>query len=374
MAGLSRYASKLVKVKSYINSLQEVFSEMNRTRKFLALSSIALIVIMVMGIASFGAAAAKPRMAIVFATGGLGDKSFNDSAYEGMKRAEKDLGIEFDQAEPQAVAEYESLLMRFAQTRKYDLIISIGFDQADALQVVAERFPNQKFAIVDTAVDAPNVASYVYKEAERGFVVGAVAGLMTTKAGDPRIVSDKQVVGVIGGMDIPLIRANVAGYIAGAKYVNSKVEVKYAYVGHWADPAKCKEMANAMLDEGVDVLWLAAGRSGLGGIKAAEERNRYAIGADSDQGYLAPNNILTNGMKLVDNTVYMAVEAVLKDQFKPGMNLLGLKEGALGYSENLVPQDIMAEVDKLAEKVASGELTVPEDVDQVEPWLKAQGK
>ena len=347
---------------------------MKKTRKFLALFSVALVAVMVMGIASVGAAAAKPRMAIVFATGGLGDKSFNDSAYEGMKRAEKNLGIEFDQAEPQAVAEYESLLMRFAQTCKYDLIISIGFDQADALQVVSGRFPNQKFAIVDTAVDAPNVASYVYKEAERGFVVGAVAGLMTAKAGDPRIVSDKQIVGVIGGMDIPLIRANVAGYIAGAKYVNPKVEVKYAYVGHWADPAKCKEMANAMLDEGVDVLWLAAGRSGLGGIKAAEERNRYAIGADSDQGYLAPDNMLTNGMKLVDNTVYMAIEAVLKDEFKPGINMLGLNEGALGYSESLVPADIIADVDKLAAKVASGELEIPEDVDQVEPWLKAQGK
>ena len=346
---------------------------MNRSRRLLAVFSVALVAVMVMGMASVGVAAAKPRMAIVFATGGLGDKSFNDSAYEGMKRAEKNLGIEFDQAEPQAVAD-ESLLMRFAQTRKYDLIISIGFDQADALQVVSERFPNQKFAIVDTAVDAPNVASYVYKEAERGFVVGAIAGLMTTRTGDPRIVSDKQVVGVIGGMDIPLIRANVAGYIAGAKYVNPKVEVKYAYVGHWADPAKCKEMANAMLDEGVDVLWLAAGRSGLGGIKAAEERNCYAIGADSDQGYLAPDNILTNGMKLVDNTVYMAVEAVLKDEFTPGINMLGLNEGALGYSESLVPADIIVEVDKLAAEVASGKLEVPEDVDQVEPWLKAQGK
>ena len=347
---------------------------MTRIRKPLALLSVALVAVIVMGVASLGVAAAKPRIAIVFATGGLGDKSFNDSAYEGMKRAEKELGIEFDKVEHQAVAEYENLLMRFAQTRKYDLIISIGFDQADALQVVSERFPDQKFAIVDTAVDAPNVASYVYKEAERGFVVGAIAGLMTTRTGDPRIVSDKQIVGVIGGMDIPLIRANVAGYIAGAKYVNPNVEVKYAYVGHWADPAKCKEMANAMLDEGVDVLWLAAGRSGLGGIKAAEERNRYAIGADSDQGYLAPNNILTNGMKLVDNTVYMAVEAVLKDEFKPGINMLGINEGALGYSKNLVPDDISAEVDKLAAKVASGELKVPEDIDQVEPWLKAQGK
>ncbi|HCD41276.1 MAG TPA: BMP family ABC transporter substrate-binding protein, partial [Firmicutes bacterium] len=238
---------------------------MGKNRKPLFVLSVVMVIGMVMGSVSSGLAADKPRIAIVFATGGLGDKSFNDSAYEGMLRAEKELGIEFDQAEPQAVAEYESLLMRFAQTRRYDLIISIGFDQADALQVVSGRFPDQKFAIVDTAVDAPNVASYVYREAERGFVVGAVAGLMTKRAEDPRIVPDKQIIGVIGGMDIPLIRANVAGYIAGAKFANPEVEVKYSYVGDWADPAKCKEMANAMLDEGVDVIWLAAGRSGLGG-------------------------------------------------------------------------------------------------------------
>lgn len=347
---------------------------MGKNGKPLFVLSVVMVIGMVMGSVSSGLAADKPRIAIVFATGGLGDKSFNDSAYEGMLRAEKELGIEFDQAEPQAVAEYESLLMRFAQTRRYDLIISIGFDQADALQVVSGRFPDQKFAIVDTAVDAPNVASYVYREAERGFVVGAVAGLMTKRAEDPRIVPDKQIIGVIGGMDIPLIRANVAGYIAGAKFANPEVEVKYSYVGDWADPAKCKEMANAMLDEGVDVIWLAAGRSGLGGIMAAEERNRFAIGADVDQGYLAPDHILTNGMKLVDNTVFMAIEAVLKDEFTPGTNMLGLKEGALGYSHNLIPADIIEEVDKLAERVASGELTVPEEIDQVDAWLKAQGK
>ena len=197
---------------------------------------------------------------------------------------------------------------------------------------------------------------------------------MTAKKGDPRIVSDKQIVGVIGGMDIPLIRANVAGYIAGAKYVNPGVEVKHAYVGDWADPAKCKEMANAMLDEGVDVLWLAAGRSGLGGIKAAEERNRYAIGADSDQGYLAPNNILTNGMKLVDRTVYIAINDVLKGQFKSGVNMLGLKERALGYSKSLVPADIISQVDKLASRVVAGDIVVPDEIDKVEPWLKSQGK
>ena len=131
--------------------------KMSRTREFSAVLGIALILSLMIGMGVPGAAAAKPRVAIVFATGGLGDKSFNDSAYDGMKRAEKELGIEFDKVEPQAVAEYETLLTRFAQTRKYELIISIGFDQADALQVVSTRFPNQKFAIVDTAVDAPNV-------------------------------------------------------------------------------------------------------------------------------------------------------------------------------------------------------------------------
>src|SRR5690606_19933490 len=144
-------------------------------------------------------AAAQPaaRVAIVFATGGLGDQSFNDSAYEGVLRAERELGYAFDYVEPSAIAEYETLLTRFAQTRRYDLIISIGFDQADALSVVADRFPNQRFALVDTAIEKPNVAAYVYKEAERGFLVGAVAALMTQRTDDPKINS-ANVIGVVG--------------------------------------------------------------------------------------------------------------------------------------------------------------------------------
>ena len=318
-------------------------------------------------------AAPAAKIAIVFATGGLGDKSFNDSAYEGIKAAQSKLNIDYRQAEPQAVAEYESFLTQFARTGQYDLIISIGFDQADALKSVAARFPKQKFAIVDMVVDAPNVASYIYKEQERGFVLGAIAGLMTQRKGDPRINPDN-VIGVIGGMDIPLINANIAGYIAGAKYVNPGVKVLYSYVGGWADPGKGKELTLAQFDQGADIVWLAAGRSGLGGIKAASEKNRYAFGADADQGYLAPKNILSNGMKYVNNTVFRAIEDVVKDRFKPGIHLLGLKEKGLGYSESLVPKDVMGDVEKLAAKVASGDLDVPDKISEVDAWLAKNRK
>ncbi|NLG80667.1 MAG: BMP family ABC transporter substrate-binding protein [Firmicutes bacterium] len=335
---------------------------------------VALLFVLVLAVGvSTGVAAPKARVAVVFATGGLGDKSFNDSGFAGLKRAEKELGIESQYAEPQQIAEYETLLTQFAQTRKYDLIVSIGFDQADALKVVSAKFPNQKFAIIDTVVDAPNVASYVYKEQERGFVLGVIAGLMTTKTGDPRINPEK-VIGVVGGMDIPLINANIAGYMAGAKYVNPDVEVLYSYVGAWADPAKGKELTLVQFNQGADIVWQAAGRSGLGVIKAAEETNHYAIGADSDQCYLAPKNVLTNGMKFVDNTIYTAIEQVISGKFKGGIHVLGLAEKGLGYTTSLVPADIVAKVDALAQKVISGELAIPDKIQDVEAWLKAHKK
>ena len=317
------------------------------------------------------ASAQAGRVAIVFATGGLGDQSFNDSAYDGIQRAARELGIEFDYAEPTAIAEYERLLTLFAQSRRYDLIISVGFDQADAVAAVADRFPNQKFAIVDTVVEKPNVAAYVYREAERGFLVGAIAGLMTKRHGDPKINPDNHVVGIVAGMDIPLINANIAGFMAGARLVNPDADVRYSYVGHWADPARGKELGLALIAQGADIIWGAAGLSGLGAIQAAQESNRYAIGADSDQGHLAPEHILTNGMKLVNNTVFLAVESVVNGTFQPGVHVLGVKENVLGYSPSLVPDDVRAVVDALAQRIAAGELVPPETIPDVEAWLAA---
>lgn len=328
-------------------------------------SAIGLVIALTLlaGIGVGPVRAAEGQIAVVYATGGLGDKSFNDAAHEGILRAEEELGIEFDQAEPSAVAEYETFLNRFASMGRYDLIISIGFDQADALKTVAEQYPDQKFAIVDAVVEKPNVASFVYAEKERGFLMGVAAAMMTTKTENPMINSDKKI-GVIGGMKIPLIDENIAGYIAGAHYVDPDIEVMHSYVGSWADPAKGKELTVSMIENGVDVVWGAAGRSGLGVINAAKENDIYAIGADSDQGHLAPENVLTNGMKFVDNTVYRAIEQVLNDELSTGINLLGVEEKGLGYTESLLPEPVVEELETVKTEIIEGEVEIPTKIEE----------
>jgi len=302
------------------------------------------------------------RFAIIFATGGLGDKSFNDSAMDGIKLAGKKFGIRYDYAEPKAIAEYQTYMSQFANTRKYDLIISIGFDQADALGQVASRFKNQKFAIVDMVVKKPNVASFIFKEEQRGFLMGYAAALMTTRKGDTRINS-KKVIGVVGGMKVPLIDANIAGYIAGARFADPSVNVLHTYVGIWTDPAKGKELTLSMLEKGVDVVWGPAGRSGLGVINAAKEKKCYAIGTDSNQDYLAPKYVLTNGMKYVGTTVVIAIEQVLKKSFSAESHLLGIKENALGYTRSILPEDIIVKLEALKKKIIAGEIQIPATVE-----------
>lgn len=332
---------------------------MQRTKSVIGLCVLCVV------LSSVGLAEAEGKFAIVFATGGLGDKSFNDSAMHGMTLAKEQHGIEFDFAEPTAIAEYQPYLMQFANTRQYDLIISIGFDQADALNEIAAQFPEQKFAIVDMVVDKSNVASYVYKEQERGFLIGVASALMTVKTDDPRINPEK-VIGVIGGMKIPLIDANIAGFIAGAKYVDPEINALHSYVGHWADPAKGKELTLSMIEQGADVVWGAAGRSGLGVINAAQEKNIYAIGADSDQGHLAPDNVLTNGMKFVDQTVLLAIKQVLDGTFEGNIHVLGVAEDVLGYSKNLLPEDVTNALEEAKAKMISGEIEIPETIEAIQ--------
>jgi basic membrane protein A len=323
-------------------------------RKLFIILSIVLISVFALSAVSM----AQGRIAIVFATGGLGDQSFNDAAFRGIENVKEELGIEYDAAEPSAIAEYENYLTQFSAMRRYDLIISIGFDQADALSTVAERYPNQKYAIIDAVVDKPNVASYVYEEKERGFLIGAAAAMMTVRTDDEKINPEK-VVGVIGGMKIPLIDANIAGFKAGAKYIDSEVEALHSYVGAWADPSKGKELAISMIEDGADVIWGAAGRSGLGVLKAAEENNIYGIGADSDQSNVAPGHVLTNGMKFVDKTVEIAVRETMNNQFNPGVHVLGVEDGALGYTDSLLPDDIIKKLEEIKSEIAAGNIEIP---------------
>ncbi|MGM0420942.1 MAG: BMP family lipoprotein [Bacillota bacterium] len=307
-------------------------------------------------------AAAQNQIAINFATGGLGDQSFNDAAYRGMERAEEELGITFDYTEPESIADYETFLNQFAAQGMYDLIIAIGFDQADAVETISQRNPDQMFAIVDTVVEAENVASFVYEEKERGFLMGAAAAMMTTRTDDPFINEAKEI-GVIGGMNIPLINANIAGYIAGAEFVDPEIEVNYSYVGDWADPGRGKELAVSMIEDDIDVIWGAAGRSGLGVLRAAEENDIYGIGADSDQSHVAPDHVLTNGMKFVDQTVYLAIQQQLEDELSPGVNVLGVEEGALGFTENLLPDDVVEELKQISAWIAADEIEIPDTIE-----------
>ncbi len=192
--------------------------------------------------------------------------------------------------------------------------------------------------------------------------MGAAAAMMTQRSDEYEMINQEYRIGVVGGMEIPLINANIAGYRAGAEYISEDVHVSHSYVGAWDDPGRGKELAISMIENDVDIIWAAAGRSGLGAIEAAQENNVYAIGSDSDQGHLAPDHILTNGMKFVDNTVFLAVEQVLDGIFEPGIQVIGIEEGALGYTESLLPADIIERLEEIKASIIAGEIEIPDSL------------
>lgn len=317
------------------------------------------------------------KFALILGTGGLGDQSFNDLTYEGMKKAEKELGITFDYVEPKEVADYETQQRAMADTGEYGLIVCVGFDQVDALTKVAADYPDQKFAIIDSTVDAPNVVSYMSEEQEGSFLVGAMAGLMKLQVKDAKL-SGKNVTGVVGALDIPLIRKFIAGYMAGVKYVNPDMEVIYDYVGDFSDPTTAKEIALNMNGKGADIIYHAAGGSGLGVFEAAKQGNFMAIGVNSNQNSIAPDNIFASMLKRVDTATYDAVKSVLDGTFKAEVKSLGLAQEGVGYavegSNIQVPEDILSKVDELKQKIVNGEIKVPTDIPEVDAFLANSGK
>lgn len=337
-----------------------------RSRGVLAVLVALMLLVPAMGLFASGSAEETEEeggsVAIVFGRGGLGDESFNDAAFRGVERAAEELGVSYDYAEPQAVAEFEPLLTQFAAQGTYDLIISIGFEQGEALGAVAGEFPDQQFAIIDTVVDQPNVASYVYVEQERGFMMGAAAALTTLDSDDP-MTNPLPRIAVIGGVQSPLIDANIAGFYAGAEFISPEIEASHAYVGSWADPARGKEIAISMIENGADVVWGAAGRSGLGVLDAAMEQGVYGIGSDSDQSSVAPGHVLTNGMKLVDETVFIAVQRTINGEFQGGLNRLGVADGALGYTDSLLADETLARMEEVVAAIVNGEVDIPSTLD-----------
>jgi basic membrane protein A len=216
------------------------------------------------------------KVGLVLDRGGKDDKSFNASAYEGAMQAKNKLGVFLKYVESSDDNAFEPMLRAFAQ-REFDLIIGVGFSQKEAIKKVAAQFPQRHFAIVDSEVDAPNVRSLMFEEHEGAYVIGAIAA-WTSKTGK---------IGFVGGMDIPLIRRFEMGYEAGAKHVNPQIKVMDNYVGvtseAWNNPPKGKELAVSQYEAGADIIFAAAGASGLGVFDAAEEQKKFAIGVDSNQ-------------------------------------------------------------------------------------------
>lgn len=293
------------------------------------------------------------KVGIVFSVGGLGDKSYNDSAFAGLKKAEKELGVKFKYVEPASPSEDAQFLREFAENN-YDLIIGVGFLMKDSVQTIAKEFPKVKFAIIDDIIDEPNVTSLVFAEDEGSFIVGALAGLVTKT----------NTLGFVGGMEVPLIKKFESGFTQGAHYINKDIKVKVLYTSGpnpFNDPVRGKENAIAEFNQGADVIYHAAGGTGTGVIAGAKEKGIYAIGVDSNQDALAKGTVLTSMIKKVDNAVFLTVKDVLNNEFKPGINRFGVANNGVGttdfkYSKEVVTPEIAGKLEQIKNDIISGKI------------------
>ncbi len=310
-------------------------------------TSLARVGLLGLALAAVFPAWAEP--AIVYDMGGKFDKSFNEAAYRGMEQWKKETGKSYLDFEVSNESQREQAIRRMAE-RGASPIIGIGFGQASSIEKIAKEFPKLQFAIIDMVVKQPNVQSVVFKEHEGSFLVGAMAA-MASKTGK---------VGFVGGMDIPLIRKFQCGYEQGAKYANPKAEVFANMTGTtgaaWSDPARGSELTKAQFAKGADVVFAAAGGTGMGVYQAAKDSGKLAIGVDSNQNHIQPGTMLTSMIKKVDVAVYNVAKGP-----KPGISVLGLKEGGVDYAMDehnakLVNADMKKKVEAIKADIISGKI------------------
>ena len=318
-------------------------------------SSTALGLVLGLGLAGL-ASAADIKPAVVYDLGGKFDKSFNEGVFRGAEKFTKDTGIEFRDFEIKNDAEREQAMRKFARDG-FSPIVAVGFSQASALEKVAAEFPDTKFAIIDMVVEKPNVQSIVFKEQEGSFLVGLLAA-KASKTGK---------VGFVGGMDIPLIRRFACGYVQGVKYANAKGEVFQNMTGTtgaaWNDPVKGGELAKAQIDRGADVIYHAAGGTGIGVLRAAADAGKLGIGVDSNQNGLFPGKVLTSMLKRVDNATYKTFMEAKNGAWKAGFSVNGLKEDGVGWAlddndKALITAEMKTAADAAAADIISGKIVV----------------
>jgi basic membrane protein A len=312
----------------------------------------------------------KLHVGIVFDIGGKDDRSFNAAAWEGVRRAAKDFPIVLRDVEPGDPTSIEPAMRAFAE-RGYDLIIGVGFAQTPIMEQVAKDYPKLNFAIIDGVSQLPNVASLIFKEHQGSYLVGIIAA-RTTRTGT---------LGFLGGMDIPLIHKFEAGYEEGARSVNPNIRVIANYIGvtdaAWNDPVKGKELARSQIDRGADVIFTAAGNSGLGAFDAVEQAGRdeqgrarrFVIGVDANQNWVKPGFVLTSMVKRVDNAVYQIVNDKLNNRFQGGIHVYGLENDGVGYAldqynKDLIPPEVIQEVEAAKQKIIGGQIQVTDAMEK----------
>jgi len=314
-----------------------------------------------------GFAQTNPKVAVVLDVGGLGDQSFNDAAYVGLQRLEEELGLDVRHVESRTPSDYEANLATLAR-EGYDIVWGIGNMMEDAVRKVAMQFPDTKFGIIDSAYDEEeyattlsNVLGVLFKEHEGSFLMGVLAAETT----------ETEVVGFVGGVKIPVIERFEAGFKAGVLSVNPNIRILTNYTGAFDDPVRGKAAADSMIRRGADVIFHAAGVTGLGTIEAAEEQGVWAIGVDSDQHHVAPDAVLNSMIKRVDKGVFEGTQMMMDPDFKAQTVYFDLANNGVGLapseSNNASPEAVRA-AEEWAEKIASGEIIVPEhpaDVDKM---------
>jgi len=305
----------------------------------------------------------KVKVGLVFDAAGKDDKSFNTASWIGASRAREDFNIILKDVEPGEPSAIEPSIRILAE-QDFDLIIGVGFGNAPGIKAVSKEYPDIKFVIVDVEVKGDNVASILFEEHQGAFLVGMIA------AG----VSATGKIGFCGGMDVPLIHRFYEAYKAGARYIDPGVEVFEAYSGvtldAWNDPTKGKEIAMSQYRRGADVVYAAAGATGLGVFDTAEEVQKYVIGNDANQNYLKPGYVLTSMLKRVDVGVYQIIRDVVEGNFKPGIHRFDLENNGLDYAldkynKELIPSSLIEKVEQAKKDIIEGKLKVPDYYEQI---------
>lgn len=329
------------------------------------LSVYVIAISLIIGCVATVISAAEPLKVAMVVAGTLGDRSFYDSGNEGIERAAKELGVETKVFECRNVpSAYSEQIIAAAQS--YDAVFTVGWELVDPLLEVAPEFPDIKFIHIDAAIEGPsNVSSIDYLENEGSFVAGAMAAMMTAKTEDKKL-NEQKIIGAVGGMDIPVIRNFIAGYEAGAQYIDPDVKVEVGFVGSFEDPAKGKEMALTIFNKEADIIFQIAGNTGNGVIEAAKEAGFYAIGVDSDQGYIAPGFIMGSMMKRVGLSIFETIQKILAGTYKDGAVITyGIAQNGVGMSKDedmktILGPDVMKALEEIEKGIVEGSIPVPE--------------